>query len=89
MNIKWLKSSSTVKPKEVDYESSPDTIYLHRKITEKVIEEEGGGSHILYEYEEAKLTPAEYAVFAAKQSRDDNLAIMEALADLFEIIGGE
>ena len=84
MRIIWNKSSSTVRPTEVDYESSPTTVYLHRKIKE--INKDGV---IWYEYEEAKLTPAEYTVYAAEQTRQDNLAIMSALADLYDIVGGE
>ena len=84
MKINWYKSSSTVRPVEVDYESSPTTIYLHRKITET--EREGV---IYYEYEEAKLTPAEYTIYAAEQTRQDNLAIMSALVDIYDIIGGD
>ena len=84
MKINWYKSSSTVRPVEVDYESSPTTIYLHRKITE--VEHEGV---IYYEYEEAKLTPAEYTIYAAEQTRQDNLAIMSALVDIYDIIGGD
>lgn len=84
MKIEWYKSSSTVRPAEVDYESSPTTIYLHRKIKET--EREG---IIWYEYEEAKLTPAEYAIYAAEQAREDNLAIMAALTDIYDVIGGD
>lgn len=84
MKIEWYKSSSTVRPAEVDYTSSPTTVYLHRKIKE--VEREGV---IFYEYEEAKLTPAEYTVYAAEQAREDNLAIMAALTDIYDAIGGE
>ena len=83
MKINWYKSSSTVRPTEVDYESSPTTVYLHRKIKE--VEKDG---IIFYEYEEAKLTPAEYTVYAAEQTREDNLAIMAALTDIYDTIGG-
>lgn len=83
MKIEWYKSESTVKPKEVDYESSPTTVYLHRKI--KSEEREGV---TWFTYEEAKLTPAEYTVYAAEQSREDNLAIMSALTDIYAQIGG-
>ena len=83
MKIEWYKSESTVRPPEVDYESSPTTIYLHRKIKE--VEREGVN---FYEYEEAKLTPAEYSVYAAEQAREDNLAIMAALTDIYDVIGG-
>jgi len=83
MKIEWYKSESTVKPKEVDYESSPTTVYLHRKI--KSEEREGV---TWFTYEEAKLTPAEYTVYAAEQTREDNLAIMSALTDIYAQIGG-
>lgn len=84
MKINWYNSESTVRPAEVDYESSPTTIYLHRKIKEV----ERGGV-IYYTYEEAKLTPAEYTIYAAEQTRQDNLAIMSAIVDLYDAIGGE
>lgn len=80
MTINWYKSQSTVRPAEVDYISSPTTVYLHRKIKQV-------GD--FYEYEEAKLTPAEYTVYAAEQAREDNLAIMAALTDIYDVIGGE
>ena len=83
MRIEWYKSESTTKPKEVDYESSPTTVYLHRKI--KSEEREGV---TWFTYEEAKLTPAEYTVYAAEQTRQDNLAIMSALTDIYAQIGG-
>lgn len=84
MKINWYNSESTVRPAEVDYESSPTTVYLHRKIKE--VEREGT---TYYTYEEAKLTPAEYTVYAAEQTREDNLAIMSALVDIYDAIGGE
>ena len=84
MKIEWYKSSSTVRPAEVDYESSATTVYLHRKIKEV-----GHEGTIWYEYEEAKLTPAEYTVYAAEQTREDNLAIMSALVDIYDAIGGD
>lgn len=83
MKIIWYNSESTVKPAEVDYESSPTTIYLHRKIKE--VERDGV---TYYTYDEAKLTPAEYTIYAAEQTREDNLAIMAALTDIYDVIGG-
>ena len=83
MKVTWYKTESTTKPKEVDYESSPTTVYLHRKI--KSEEREGV---TWFTYEEAKLTPAEYTVYAAEQTREDNLAIMSALTDIYAQIGG-
>ena len=84
MKILWYKSFSAKRPSEIDYESSPTTVFLHRKIKET--EREGVK---WYEYDEAKLTPAEYSVYAAEQAREDNLAIMAALTDIYDLIGGD
>ena len=78
MKINWYKSESTVVPKEVDYESSPTTIYIHKNI-----DSEDRDGVTWYTYEEAKLTPTEYQIYAAEQTRKDNLEIMNKLADLY------
>jgi len=88
MEIKWYQSSSTVRPREVDIESSPTTVYLHRHIREEERTDETTGEKTTwYVYEEATLTPAEYTVYAADQSRQDSVAIMEALVDIYSLIG--
>lgn len=88
MKIEWYQSESTVKPRDVDYESSPTTVYLHRKIKEVEKTDDDGTVTTWYQYEEAKLTPAEYTVYAAEQAREDNLAIMSALTEIYAQIGG-
>ena len=90
MKIEWKQSESTVRPKEVDYESSPTTVYLHRNIREeeRPNDPDGDGEMVTwYVYEEATLTPAEYTVYAADQTREDNIAIMEALVDIYDMLG--
>ena len=88
MKVVWYKSSSTVKPHEVDYESSSTTVYLHRKIKSEERTDESGVTTLWWVYEEAKLTPAEYTVYAAEQAREDNLAIMSALTDIYARLEG-
>lgn len=78
MKITWNKAESTVKPKDVDYESSPTTVYLHKNI----VEEDREGT-LFYVYDEAKLTPTEFTVYTAEQNRQNNIAIMEALVDIY------
>lgn len=82
MTLKWIKGNANHRPEEVDYTSSPTTIYLYRNITET--EEDG---RISYDYEVAKLTPAEFAIYSAAKANDAQLTIMEALADLYEKVG--
>lgn len=84
MKINWQKTESTVKPREVDYETSPTTVYLHRNIQET--EREG---QKIYAYEEAKLSTAEYVVYAAEQNREYALTLMEGLIEIYNKIGGE
>lgn len=83
MNINWKKSESSVKPKEIDYESSPTSIFIRRNI--KAVSK---GKQTLYEYEEAVLTPAEYSIYAAEQNQKNVLALMEGLAAVYTIIIG-
>lgn len=82
MTVNWKLSQSDICPDEIDYTSSPTTIYLHRNITKK--KEDG---HVLYEYEEAKLIPAEFAIYSAAKTTETQLTLMEALADIYEKVG--
>ena len=81
MKIEWKKTQSTVKPNEVDYASSPNTVYLSRNISSSEID---GVTY--YDYELAKLTPAEYSVYAASQNYENAMIIMEAITDLYEML---
>lgn len=83
MNINWRKSESSVKPKEIDYESSPTSIFIRRNIKEI-----SKGEQTFYEYEEAVLTPAEYSIYAAEQNQKNVLALMEGLAAVYTVIIG-
>ena len=61
MKLKYIKSQSSVKPDLVDTTSSKTTVYLRQNIIEKIKTDEMSGEEIVfYEYEEAKLTKAEY-----------------------------
>ena len=59
--MQWIKSESTVMPETVDTTSSKTTVYLRRGIEEKQRTDETSGDEMMYyEYEEAKMTRAEY-----------------------------
>ena len=61
MKLNYKKSQSSVKPDLVDTTSSKVVVYLRQNIVEnKKIDEMSGEETVLYEYEEAKLTKAEY-----------------------------
>ena len=61
MRLNYIKSQSSVKPELVDTTSSKTTVYIRKNIVEnKKTDEMSGEQIVFYEYEEAKLTKAEY-----------------------------
>ena len=61
MKLNYIKSQSSVKPDLVDTTSSKVVVYLRKNIVEnKKTDEMSGKETVFYEYEEAKLTKAEY-----------------------------
>ena len=61
MKLKYIKSQSSVKPNLVDTTSSKVVVYLRQNIVENIKTDEMSGKEtVFYEYEEAKLTKAEY-----------------------------
>ena len=61
MKLKYVKSQSSVKPDLVDTTSSKAVVYLRQDIVENIkTDEMSGEKTVFYEYEEAKLTKAEY-----------------------------
>ena len=61
MRLNYIKSQSSVKPELVDTTSSKTTVYIRKNIVEnKKTDEMSGEETVFYEYEEAKLTKAEY-----------------------------
>ena len=61
MKLNFIKSQSSVKPDLVDSTSSKVVVYLRQNIVENVKTDEMSGEEtVFYEYDEAKLTKAEY-----------------------------
>ena len=64
MILNWHKSESSVYPELVDTTSSNVVVYLRKNVVEKQVKDEiTGETHTMYEYDEAKLTKAEYAEY--------------------------
>ena len=89
MKLNYIKSQSSVKPDLVDTTSSKTTVYIRQNIVEnKKTDEMSGEQTVFYEYEEAKLTKAEYQEYLKeleiidiqKQRADiDYIAIMSGI----------
>ena len=79
MILNYIESESIVKPELLDTTSSKKVVYMRRNIVEKQLESEiNGEMQKYYEYEEAKLTRAEWekyqkelAVIDIQQQRAD------------------
>lgn len=81
MELKWNKSESTERPSELDTVTSPNVIYVRRNIIEEERETENG-TVLFYKYDEAKMTPAEFTVYASQINSENILAIMEVLLEI-------
>ena len=89
MKLNYIKSQSSVKPDLVDTTSSKTTVYIRQNIVENVKTDEMSGKEtVFYEYEEAKLTKAEYKEYlkeleiidVQKQRADiDYIALMSGI----------
>ena len=74
MNLYFKKSQSTVKPELIDTTSSKKVVYIRQNIVETVVDET-----TFYEYDEAKLTKAEYQEYLKELEATDTLEIVENL----------
>ena len=74
MNLYFKKSQSSVKPELVDTTSSKKVVYIRQNIVETAIDDT-----TYYEYDEAKLTKAEYAEYLKELEATDTLKIVENL----------
>lgn len=61
MKFIWKNSQSNDRPEDVDYTSSPTTVYLHRNI--KKVDEH-------YEYEVCKLSPEDFRTYISASLKD-------------------
>ena len=74
MKLEFYKSSSSVKPEMIDTTSSKKVVYIRQNIIEVQKDDT-----IFYEYDEAKLTKAEYQEYLKELEATDTLEIVENL----------
>ena len=74
MNLFFKKSQSSVKPELIDTTSSKKVVYIRQNIVE--VQRDNA---TFYEYDEAKLTKAEYAEYLKELEATDTLEIVENL----------
>ena len=74
MKLNFKKSQSSVKPELIDNTSSKKVVYIRQNIIETQIDDT-----TFYEYDEAKLTKAEYQEYLKELEATDTLEIVENL----------
>lgn len=68
MNINWEHGSSANKPDEVCLDWSPKNVYLHRNFEQVEEPDAQGGTRTIWEYEQARIPRADYAIYAAENA---------------------
>ncbi len=91
MEPTYRYSESTVRPEQVQV--SGDTVYLRKDIKESKREDMDGGTVSYWTYQEAAMSTEEFnrnssALLLKRQlnSDGDMLAIMEAMADMYDVL---
>ena len=91
MEPTYRYSESTVRPEQVQI--SGDTVYLRKDIKESKREDMDGGTVSYWTYQEAAMSTEEFnrnssALLLKRQlnSDGDRLAIMEAMADMYDVL---
>ena len=81
MLIEWYQSESSVKPDEICLDWSPKNVYLHKNIRQEEREDIDGNTREVWVYDEAKLTRADYAIYAAEQNTNDLIEAEQEITD--------
>lgn len=92
MELQYTHAESTVKPQSL--EMGVTTVYLRKDIREvKRKNEQDGSMQTYWSYDEAQMSTEEFNANAnailvdeQKASTDSQLTIMEAIADLYDVI---
>lgn len=91
MNLDYKYSESRVKPTEI--EIGKHSVALRRNITEEERTNTDGDRLTFWVYEEARMSHEEFAEYSnymmladQKNSKDNQLILMEAIVDLYETV---
>ena len=86
----WYKSESNIKPELTDTTSSSVYNYDRKNITEEEREDQDGGKHIVYTYDENKVEKAQWESYLMLKELEEKQAISDqALQDAILMFTGE
>ena len=80
MKFEYINSTSTVEPSILDNTSSPNVVYVRKNIVPREEEQEDGSVITYYDYQEAKISKADWDYFKSIIDLDSKVA--KSLADI-------
>lgn len=81
MQLNYRASESDTYPVIVDETSSPTTVYIRKDIVPVERIDGDGSTRTVYQYQEAKLSKADYAIYLAEH----NMANIDYIAMMTEV----
>lgn len=81
MDLVWHESEGSIRPKELELNISPTTVYFRKNIREVTKENEDGTSYTSFIYDEATLPKSEYASFLAAENANNIADIENAVCE--------
>ena len=89
LDWKHVQGTQSDRPLETDTTSSPNCVYLRKDITRIVREDTDGNAVEMWDYDEAQLTPEEYAEYETVKSTVDGVMEMEGTKQIINtLLGG-
>ena len=76
--LNFYKTEADDYPEDIDMDSSPTTVYIHKNVEEVTRIDKDGNERTAYQYDEAALSRENYAIYAAEaaQATADYIAMM-------------
>jgi len=87
MEVKFKTSRSSIRPELLDKTSSKTQVFVRQNIKEVMEKDQEGNDVTTFEFEEARLSKQEYALYVvANALQDADVEVQLALAELAEMV---
>lgn len=84
MTTHYYKSESQIRPKTIDFESSPTTVYIRKNIEELTrTDPETRQANTIYQYDEATISKTDYISVLHTKQEESDAALQELILTFF------
>ena len=85
--MEFYKSEALSRPVEIDFKSSPTTVFIRKNVEEiQKTDEETGETFTAYQYDEARVSKTDYIAMLNERQDETDAAVLELILITF---GGE